>query len=308
MVNIISREANNLAPPRSVQRVSLSHWQGITLHHTAGPANQSLRQIQQAAFSQGLVDTHYSFFIRDGVHMGRGLYARPAGDRVNVNVQVCFPGNWSNSLPPSRDLDTLVELIGWLDSEIGRSVSDTIVGHRDVPGNATACPGDRLARWMRDELPGRLAAGAGGVHTVAPGDTLSAIARQHGTSVGELVELNGIADPDLIHPGQELRLPGSSSGGSSGGGGGSSDSGGGGSSGSNQPGTRMLRLTSPMMRGPDVEFVQRWIGPRHAGAADGIFGPRTRDGVRWYQRMRGITVDGIVGPQTWSQMGVTWRG
>lgn len=69
-------------------------------------------------------------------------------------------------------------------------------------------------------------------------------------------------------------------------------------------GTRVLRLTSPNMRGSDVAFVQRWIGPAQCGPADGVFGARTRAGVLWYQRLRHIGADGVVGPQTWRQMGV----
>lgn len=68
-----------------------------------------------------------------------------------------------------------------------------------------------------------------------------------------------------------------------------------------QPGTRTLRLVTPNMSGADVKFVQTFIGSR-CGAPDGWFGPKTREGVMWYQRMRGIGVDGIVGPQTWSNM------
>ncbi|ABP53012.1 peptidoglycan-binding domain-containing protein [Salinispora tropica] len=65
-------------------------------------------------------------------------------------------------------------------------------------------------------------------------------------------------------------------------------------------GSRVLRLRRPThMRGTDVEAVQRFIGAR-CGAADGIFGTKTASGVRWYQRMRGLTPDGIVGPKTWA--------
>lgn len=74
--------------------------------------------------------------------------------------------------------------------------------------------------------------------------------------------------------------------------------------GMNAPGSRTLKLTSPQMAGADVQFVQRWIGPERVGAADGIYGPGTAAGVKWYQQMRGIGVDGEVGPQTWAQMGI----
>lgn len=73
-------------------------------------------------------------------------------------------------------------------------------------------------------------------------------------------------------------------------------------------GVRVLRLTSPQLRGTDVAFVQRYIGPAHCGTEDGIYGPHTESGVRWYQQLEGIQVDGIVGRQTWTKMGVHWMG
>lgn len=41
-------------------------------------------------------------------------------------------------------------------------------------------------------------------YTIQPGDTLSAIAASYGTTVDNLVALNGIENPDLIYPGNEL--------------------------------------------------------------------------------------------------------
>lgn len=50
-------------------------------------------------------------------------------------------------------------------------------------------------------------------YTVRKGDTLSAIAQRELGAASrwpEIAELNSLLDPDLIYPGQELRLPGSS--------------------------------------------------------------------------------------------------
>uniref|UniRef100_UPI002ADE0E7C LysM peptidoglycan-binding domain-containing protein n=1 Tax=Tepidiforma sp. TaxID=2682230 RepID=UPI002ADE0E7C len=44
-------------------------------------------------------------------------------------------------------------------------------------------------------------------YVVREGDTLGAIAEQFGLTVEELAAANGLADPDLIFPGQELRIP-----------------------------------------------------------------------------------------------------
>jgi N-acetylmuramoyl-L-alanine amidase len=42
---------------------------------------------------------------------------------------------------------------------------------------------------------------------VRPGDTLSALAHQHGTTVDALVAANQLPDPDRIRAGQQLQLP-----------------------------------------------------------------------------------------------------
>ncbi len=44
-------------------------------------------------------------------------------------------------------------------------------------------------------------------YIVRPGDTLSAIAARHGTTVSALASANGIPDPDRIRIGQLLRIP-----------------------------------------------------------------------------------------------------
>ena len=43
-------------------------------------------------------------------------------------------------------------------------------------------------------------------YTVQRGNTLSGIARMYGVSVQYLVNLNGISNPNLIYPGQMIRV------------------------------------------------------------------------------------------------------
>ena len=47
--------------------------------------------------------------------------------------------------------------------------------------------------------------------SVQSGDTLSGIAAKYGTTVAALVQLNGIANPDLIHVGAVLKIAGNGS-------------------------------------------------------------------------------------------------
>ena len=62
-------------------------------------------------------------------------------------------------------------------------------------------------------LPGSSAAGAGssggGSVTVQPGDTLSDIADRQGISLNQLMQANGITNPNMVVAGQKLVLPGS---------------------------------------------------------------------------------------------------
>lgn len=56
-------------------------------------------------------------------------------------------------------------------------------------------------------VPGQPAA-ADGTHVVAPGDTLSVIAKTHGISTADLAAANGITNYHLIRVGQSLNVPG----------------------------------------------------------------------------------------------------
>lgn len=65
-------------------------------------------------------------------------------------------------------------------------------------------------------------------------------------------------------------------------------------------GDRTLYLRSPAFRGDDVRALQRMLNALgfDAGKEDGIFGHRTDEGVREFQRNLGDRIDGIVGLDT----------
>jgi len=71
--------------------------------------------------------------------------------------------------------------------------------------------------------------------------------------------------------------------------------------GEDQTGTvRVLRRTSPMMRGDDVERLQQALGI----AADGVFGDRTLTAVKEFQKRNGLAADGVASPTTMEIMGL----
>lgn len=69
---------------------------------------------------------------------------------------------------------------------------------------------------------------------------------------------------------------------------------------------RILRVTHPYLRGPDVAAVQRALAERSydTGVIEGAYGPNTENAVRAFQSDHGVPVDGVVGPRTYSLLGI----
>ena len=65
-------------------------------------------------------------------------------------------------------------------------------------------------------------------------------------------------------------------------------------------GSRLLYLTSPHLRGDDVEHLQSTLAKLgfDCGKTDGIFGPLTVRALIDFQHNSGLVVDGICGPKT----------
>lgn len=77
-----------------------------------------------------------------------------------------------------------------------------------------------------------------------------------------------------------------------------------------QLGDRFLYLRSPMLRGDDVSDLQRQLGRLgfDAGRVDGIFGVRTSQALRDFQRNAGLTTDGICGTDAIAALGRLGNG
>lgn len=68
-------------------------------------------------------------------------------------------------------------------------------------------PGQVLRIVTNSTVNGSETRGAGSItYTVRRGDTLSQIARAYGVTVAHIVEINNIQNPNLIYPGQKLRI------------------------------------------------------------------------------------------------------
>lgn len=91
-------------------------------------------------------------------------------------------------------------------ASITRSVKQTQVSHTQH----SATPRARQSRLSFSSPVTQPGTGGGGtVHVTQPGETLSAIANQYDTTWQALAEHNHIANPNLIHVGQEIAIPSS---------------------------------------------------------------------------------------------------
>jgi peptidoglycan hydrolase-like protein with peptidoglycan-binding domain len=71
--------------------------------------------------------------------------------------------------------------------------------------------------------------------------------------------------------------------------------------------SRYLRIMDPLMRGPDVQYVQKRLKELgfYTGPEDGVYGPETRDAVIRAQQSFGLITDGVVGPDTYNALGLS---
>ena len=146
-------------------------WYRMAIHHTAGAQTSSGSVRGQVQFLQAYAqdsgeycDTPYQFLVGyDGsLWEGRALdwlSGATGGGNNDGNIAVSFmgcyhtpasacPGGVSHAVPGAM-VDAGHRLVQHLvDSDNIPSDSNSIRGHRDWPGNATACPGDTLYPYL----------------------------------------------------------------------------------------------------------------------------------------------------------------
>lgn len=133
---------------------------GVTLvvHHTAGssPSTEAeelaeMRSIQRAHFAKGWSDLGYNYVIMPSgrVYEGRGYGIRGA-HTLNANRQtigVSFAGNYDVRRPSRNSVRAYRLLVRRLRAQGARI--DRVRGHKQMPEQATACPGRFLMRALK---------------------------------------------------------------------------------------------------------------------------------------------------------------
>jgi N-acetylmuramoyl-L-alanine amidase CwlA len=201
---------------------------GVVLHVMAGTLNGSDSWFRNRA-SQA--SAHFGIG-KDGriyqwVDTADRAWHASGANRTWLGIE--HEGQGGDSLT-TKQLAATASVIAWMhkahgvklqptDSPTGRGVGWHGMGGAAWGGH-TSCPGTPIKN-QRDEILKAAGATSGSspdtgsstttTYTVKKGDTLSAIAKAHKTTVSALVKLNGLRDADQIAVGQRLKVTGSAS-------------------------------------------------------------------------------------------------
>ncbi len=132
-------------------------------------------------------------------------YFRACAQVIGFNRIGCYAGYW----PLKRLFDAGLISFGWqtLAWSGGNQESRAHLYQNGGQAFGHSADVDDVLKdnWGQTSAPGEM-----GTYVVQPGDTLSAIAQRFGTTDQNLAAINGIPDPNLIFPGQVLRVTGGS--------------------------------------------------------------------------------------------------
>jgi hypothetical protein len=165
---------SSIAPPSST---AIHPWRFIVLHHSASRGGDAQVIDRDHVAQNGWDGIGYHFVVGNGVDMPLGRIeatfrwrqqshgahagALPLQKQFNTDgVGVCMIGNYEKqSIDPLAER-RLVELCAQLIDRVPTLSVGRIIGHRDVPGKSTACPGrgidlERLRYLVRQELMAR---------------------------------------------------------------------------------------------------------------------------------------------------------
>lgn len=160
----------DLAPPATAP---LRPWNAIVIHHSA-TRKGSVAGIDSAHRQRGWDGIGYHFVIgngngmrlgtveptwrwraqREGAHAGGGAQGRPYNQ---AGIGICCVGQFDEDTPDAWQEERLADLIAELIRHVPTLSSARIIGHGDVPGKDTNCPGkyldvDRIRRLVRQRL------------------------------------------------------------------------------------------------------------------------------------------------------------
>ncbi len=142
-------------------------WRYIVIHHSATPDGNAAK-FDREHKAKGWDELGYHFVIDNGnggpdgrVEVGPrwpkqkwGAHAKTPDNRYNEQgIGICFVGNFQNSRPTTKQLQSAAHLVAWLMQRYDIPASN-VIGHDDT--KSTLCPGKNMSlaqvRFMANQV------------------------------------------------------------------------------------------------------------------------------------------------------------
>lgn len=159
-------------------------WRHIVVHHSATPAGNAAEFDRMHRLQRGWDELGYHFVITNGrggpdgsVEVGsrwaKQKWGAHTGGTANneyneYGIGVCLVGDFDQHAPTEAQLASLSKLIDFLTERYDIPLLN-VIGHREAPLAATACPGQMLSAYLsalRGDAPSDAVS-----HTAAPAPT-----------------------------------------------------------------------------------------------------------------------------------------
>jgi N-acetyl-anhydromuramyl-L-alanine amidase AmpD len=275
----------------SYSTVAISKKDWIVIHHSLTLEGSAEAYARYHVTSLGWAGIGYHYVIeKDGTIKqchDNNIKSYHVGNSNARSIGICLTGDFrkGNQKPTDAQKESLYLLVKELKKEVP-SVSK-VLGHQECPGYSWKnCPGDN---WdyrtvvAGTDVPTSTSKTATTVsplpneYTIQEGDTFYSIARKTaGVTYEEIMKLNPKVDPKKLKVGQVIKLKAKET----------------------------VTLPSGVLKegdkGNDVKAVQNALNTLkyNCGTADGIFGNKTEEALKAYQKQAGLSVDGVYGPKS----------
>lgn len=146
-------------PSRRYGRRSLEQIEQIIIHHTAGPTNQTPKEIADYHIGpnhisdEGIPGIAYHFMINRKAEVFQvndleTISWHVSGQNTR-SIGVCFIGHHDQIAPTNEQLNQLIRLIQYIQQHLRRSLE--IAGHRAYANKS--CPGDYVdVDWIKEQV------------------------------------------------------------------------------------------------------------------------------------------------------------
>lgn len=129
----------------------------------------------------------------------------PGGSTIDLVVGV-MQGKYGDGDNRKNALGTRYNEVQNFINHIYSASADTLVSETKAGKYGNGDTRKIILGSRYTEVQNKINAGSALYYTVQSGDTLSGIAGKYGTTYQKIAQLNGLANPNLIYPGQKLRV------------------------------------------------------------------------------------------------------